>query len=112
MNSRVNKQSYRVLVFNPLKRLIGIFQSVTAASKAFGTTATNVHYACSGRSISCCNLYFRHLDDKVEVTFEDLGQLRLEEYDQLCGVTRKYYQTKAMNRTGMKYNKSTNKHED
>ena len=101
-----NKKSCRVLVFNPLKRFIAVFQSVTAASKAFNTTATNIHFACTGKSISCCNLYFRHLQDNLEVELEDFGKLRLEEYDKLCGVTRKYYPTKAMNRNGMKYNKT------
>jgi len=43
--------------------------------------------------------------DDIEVTFDDLGVLKLEEYDQLCGVERKIYKTKNMSRTGMKYKK-------
>ena len=101
-----NDKPKRILVFNPLKRLIAIFQSSLAAAKAFDIRPTSIHYVCTGECISSHNLYFRHLQDDVEVTFEDLGTLRLEEYDKLCGVERKYYSTKRMDRTGMKYNKN------
>lgn len=106
---RISSEPCRILVFNPLKRLIGIFQSSTAAAKAFNTRSQSIHYACTGRCISCQNMYFRHLQDNIEVTFDDLGVLRLEEYDDLCGVDRKVYRTKKMDRTGMKYNKQPKK---
>lgn len=99
----------RILVFNPLKRLIAIFQSSLAAAKAFDINPTSIHYASTGVCMSCHNLYFRHLQDDIEVTFEDLGTLRLEDYDKLCGVKRKYYTTKRMDRTGIKYNKKKEK---
>lgn len=107
MNKLSKTNYYRVLVFSPLKRLIGIFQSVTAAANAFNTSATNIHYACNGKSISCCNLYFRHFyEDKIDIdVFEDLGKLKLEEYDRLAGLTRKYYDNKDMTRKGMKHKK-------
>lgn len=95
----------RILVFNPLKRLIAIFQSSTAAARAFGIKPNTISCACSGELIACHNLYFRHLQDDIEVTFDDFGTLRVEEYDKLCGVERRYYKTKRMDRTGMKYNK-------
>lgn len=50
-------------------------------------------------------MYYRTLPDDIEITLDDLGVLRLEEYDQLCGVERKIYETKNMTRVGMKYNK-------
>ena len=92
-------------MFNPLKRLIAIFQSSTAAATAFGVSTVTIHDACTGRSISCCNLYFRHLyEDRIELDMlEDLGTLRLEDYDRLMGLERKYYQTREMSRIGMKY---------
>ena len=91
-----SKSTRRVLVFNPVKKLVAVYQSVTSAARTFQTTPTNVHFACVGKSISCCNLYFRHLSDDVEITLDDLGTLKLEDYDKLCGVTRKYYPTKSM----------------
>jgi hypothetical protein len=45
---------------------------------------------------------------------EDLGNLKLEEYDKLCGVERKVYPDSKMERKGMKYNNKqikTNKYE-
>lgn len=102
-----NKKSCLVLVFNPLKRLIAIYKSVSAVAQCFHTSATNVHLACTGGSISCCGVYLRHLDDKIEITFEDFGTLRLEEYDQMCGVKRTYYKTKDMTRRGTKYKSKT-----
>ena len=102
---RVSNKPSRILVFNSLKRLIAIFQSVSATAKAFNTSSQSIHYVCTGRCISCQGLYFRHLMDDIEVTFDDLGVLKLEEYDQLCGVERKIYKTKNMSRTGMKYKK-------
>lgn len=95
----------RVLVFNSCKRLIGIFHSSLATAKALETHTQSVHYACTGKCIALGKLYLRHLSDDVEVTFEDLGQLRLEEYDSLCGVERKVYPTNKMERKGMKYKK-------
>lgn len=100
-----NDKPTRILVFNPLKRLVGIFQSSFAAAKAFKIRPQSIHYASTGVCMSCNDLYFRHLKDDIEVTLEDLGTLRLEEYDKLCGVERRYYETRRMDRTGMKYKK-------
>lgn len=89
-------------MFNPLKRLVGIFASKSAAAKALGTSTVNIMYACDGTSISCRQLYFRELASNIELTFEDFHTLRLEEYDQLCGITRRYYITKDMSPSGKK----------
>ncbi len=95
----------QILVFNPLKRLIAVYSSLNSAASAFGVSAPNIHYACSGKCITCNNLYFRQLKNGVTVTFEDLGKLKLQDYDKLCGVERKYYKTGEITRKGMKYNK-------
>lgn len=105
MSNALSESHKRVLVFNPLKRLIAIFQSCTAVGAALHTSAVNVHNACTGKSISCCNLYVRYLyESEIEIDMtEDLGTLRLEDYDKLMGLERKYYRTKEMSRIGMKY---------
>ena len=103
--SKPNPKPCRILVFTPLKRLIAIFHSVNSAAKAFGANVQSIHYACTGTCIAAKGYYFRHLQDNIEVTLDDLGTLRLEEYDALCGVERKIYRTKKMNRIGMKYKK-------
>lgn len=93
----------RVLCFNSMKKLIGVFQSVNAAAKAFGINVQPIHYACTGQCISTQGYYFRHLSDDVEVSLDDLGTLRVDEYDELCGIKRKIYKNKSMSRAGMKY---------
>lgn len=103
MNNFSDINAKRVLVFNSCKRLVAIFQSSLAAAKALGAHTQSVHYACTGRCIALGKLYLRHLSDEIEITFEDLGKLRLEEYDSLCGVERKVYPTNKMERKGMKY---------
>jgi hypothetical protein len=97
----------QVLVFNSCKRFISIFYSALAAAKAFELHTQSIHYACTGRCIAAGKFYFRHLSDEIEITLEDLGNLKLDEYDQLCGVERKVYPNSKMERKGMKYNKQT-----
>jgi hypothetical protein len=94
-----------VLVFNEHKRFISVFHSTLAAAKMLKTHTQSIHYACTGRCIATNGLYFRQLPDEIEVTLEDLGSLKLDEYDKLCGVNRKVYPTSKMTRHGMKYNK-------
>ena len=95
----------RILVFNPRKNLVAIFHSGFAAAKAFNVHLQSIHYACSGHMISCNNLYFRYTADGIEVTEDDLGVLKLKEYDELCGKSHeyKYYSNTKMTRKGMKY---------
>lgn len=95
----------QILVFNSCKRLVSVFHSTLAAAKALGVHTQSIHYACTGRCIAVGKLYFRHLSDEIEITFEDLGKLKLGEYDELCGVERKVYPNSKMERKGMKYSK-------
>lgn len=100
-----SKFARRVLCFNPNKKLININQSAFAIAKAYNWNLSSIRAACTGKLIAYQNLYFRYLEDDIEVGFEDLGVLSLEEYDQLCGVNRKTFVTGRMDRKGMEYNK-------
>lgn len=102
MGNKLYDKRIRVLAFNPLKRLIAIFNSCTSAATALGTSTVNIYYACTGQSISACNLYFRFLDEsKVEIELlKNLGTLNLEDFDNLMGLKRRYYPTKDMRRLG------------
>lgn len=105
----INKTGSPILVFNPLKRLVGYFHSLTAMASAFGTTNSSIHQACVGNCISSCGLYVRFLAPDIEIEEADYGNLRLEDYDEMCGVTRVYYPNSSMSRKGMKYNKNKSK---
>lgn len=103
--TQIKKIGSPVLVFNPLKRLVAYFHSLTATASAFGTSNSSIHQACVGNCISSCGLYVRFLAPDIEIEESDYGNLRLEDYDQMCGVKRTYYPTADMSRKGMKYNK-------
>ena len=107
-------QPKRVLVFNSSKRLIAIVNSALAAGKISGVSPQSVYYACVGRNIAAGKHYYRHLPDDIEITMGDLGNLKLGEYDELCGITREVYPTNRMTRVGKKYNKTKKleKHEN
>lgn len=96
----------RVLQFNSTKKLVAVFSSLTAAAKTLEVSPAAVHYACSGKRISCKGAYFRSLNDNIELEWEDLGALTLQEYDDLCGEKRAVYPTKRFARAGKRYNKN------
>ncbi len=98
-------EARRILVFNSAKRLVAICQSVNATAEMFGVTTQAIFYVCSGKSISCNRYYFRHLEEDIEVTLDDLGTLNVQTYDQLCGKERPVYPNSKMSRKGMKYKK-------
>lgn len=102
---QASNNSKRVLIFNPLKRLVNVAQSAFAIAKANDWSVSSIRAACSGAMISYRKLYFRYLDDNIEISMEDLGTLTLEDYDKLCGIERKMYKDKTMSRNDMKYNK-------
>ena len=53
--------------------------------------------------MSCNNLYFRKLHGCIEITIDTLGNLNLKDYDAMCWLERKYYNTEKISRKGMKY---------
>lgn len=87
--------------------MIAVFRSETAAAKAFGVSSVSIHLAVTGKCISCNNLYFRKLYDCIEITIDTLENLNLKDYDAICELERKYYDTGKMSRKGMKYKKRT-----
>lgn len=99
------KEARRILVFNKMKRYVGLYQSIFATAKSLGVHPSSIRAACTGMSIVCKDQYFRYLQDDIQVTHDDLGVMTLQEYDQLCEVDRKTYPDKKLSRKGMKYTK-------
>jgi hypothetical protein len=100
----ITKEPKTILGFNAYKKLIAIYYSESEAAKLLDTHIQSVHYVCTGRCISVKRQYLRFLSNDVKVSFEDIGVLKLEKYDSLCGVKRKLYPNSRMERKGMKYN--------
>lgn len=107
------KPAKRVLMFNPRKNLIALFHSAIVAAKAMNSSTQAIHCACTGKTICSGRMYYRYVPEDIEITIEDMGTLTVEEFDSLCGVTRKVYGNTHMSRKGMKYNmiKKANGHE-
>ena len=79
------KEPKQVLVFNAAQVLIAITRSVRSAYELTGGNLQAISFACTGRFISTGGFYF-----------SDIGNLKLSDYDQLCGVTRKYHSVRKM----------------
>lgn len=92
------KDPKQVLVFNPAGTLIAIIRSVRSAYELTSGNLQAISFACTGRFISTGGFYFRHVDPNVEIEMSDLGTLKIEEYDRLCGVTRKYHPVRKLAR--------------
>lgn len=87
-----------VLVFNGQRKLIAIARSSVAIQALTGHTAAAIRKACSGEHVSSKGFYFRYIHEDVIVTLDDLNTLDLQEYDDLCEVTRDYYTVRQMSR--------------
>jgi hypothetical protein len=93
----------QVLVFNASRKLLAIVRSLHSAAELAGASPMSVSYCCTGKSIASNGYYFRYINPEVEVdTNEDLGALRIEEYDKLCGVKREYHTKGYMNNMRLK----------
>lgn len=90
------KEPKAVLVFNGTKILIGILRSINSASQLSGNSAQSISFACTGKYISTGGFYYRHLHQDIEVTFDDVDNLNLIDYDEMCGEKRKYHSLRGM----------------
>jgi len=95
--SRYNEPK-QVLIFNASRKLIALVRSLHSAAELAGSSPMSVSYCCTGKSIASNGYYFRYIDPEVEIsTNEDLGTLKVEEYDNLCGIERGYHTKEYMN---------------
>jgi hypothetical protein len=86
-----------VFVFNEHRILTGIMKSLYATSQAYRISAQTVSMCCTGRRISSNGYYFRHSDEGVRIDlYADIDNLTLEEYDELCGMDKRYHSTGEM----------------
>lgn len=109
--TRIWNKPQSVLIFNRWKTLVSIVSSVNEAAKMMKLHPGNISKVCKGQLMSLNSFYFRYIGDDIELELKDIGTLRLEDYDQLCGIDRTLYATSKMNRKNWKYKKRT-KNED
>ncbi|MDR2890569.1 MAG: hypothetical protein LBV18_03060 [Alistipes sp.] len=114
MTRRSNFQEPKiVLVFNNNRVLVAMHKSLNFASLAMRIPAQSISLCCLGDHISCYGYYFRHYEhDQVRIEpLEDLGTLRIEEYDGMCNVVRRYHEPREMSRRGVSAEKRRTKKE-
>ncbi|MBF0648681.1 hypothetical protein IR083_07600 [Dysgonomonas sp. GY75] len=98
MRRSVYNEPKQVLMFNASGRLIAIVRSLQSAAELAGSSPMCVSYCCTGKSIASNGYYFRYIHPEVEVSAnEDLGVLKIGEYDSLCGEKREYHTKGYMN---------------
>ncbi len=86
-----------VFVFNEHRVLTSVIKSLYSASQAYRISAQTISLCCTGKRISSNGYYFRHSDPNVRIDlYEDMDNLTVEEYDELCGVQKKYHSTSEM----------------
>lgn len=89
------KRPKQVLVFNGAYMLVAIVRSLHSAAELSGSNLQAISFCCTGKYAATGGYYFRHCGD-ADVPTSDLGKLKLQDFDRLCGVTRRYYSTRAM----------------
>ena len=87
-----------VLIFDRYKTLVSIARSIRSASLMTTYTPDVISLACVGKVIMYRKFYFRYIPYNVEIEISDLGKLKLDEYDRICGVDAKYYTIKEIKR--------------
>ena len=96
----------KLLIFNPKKVLVAVCPSLSSGAQMLKIpNKSSVHKAATGETISCSGLYFRYLPDDMELEFEDLGTLKLQEFDAICGEDRKLFKNSSMTRKGLRYSR-------
>lgn len=103
-----------VLVFNNQRVLVSMHKSLNLASQEMNIPAQSISLCCLGYHISCYGYYFRHYDpDIVLITPHiDMGNLRLEEFDTMSNLVRRYHDPKEISRRGISAVKRRNRKKD
>ncbi|MCS3182639.1 hypothetical protein NXU83_14015 [Bacteroides thetaiotaomicron] len=96
MGNNSFKSAQRVLIFDGTGRFVSRVGSMQAASKLSFVKPQSVSFACSGKYISAGGFYYRRENSNVKLEDEDWNNLKLAEYDKLCGEKRAYHSRKVM----------------
>ena len=85
-----------ILIFNGARVLIAIVRSLHCAAELTHENKSAIHNCCSGKSVRSGAYYYRQLHLDILLEMDDLDNLTLKEYDDLCGIKRKYISTRNM----------------
>ena len=85
-----------MLIFNGARVLVAIVRSLHSAAELTHENKSAIHNCCTGKSVRSGIYYYRQLHPDILLEMDDLDNLTLKEYDDLCGDQRKYISTKEM----------------
>jgi len=85
-----------VLIFNGARVLVAIVRSLHSAAELTRENKSAIHNCCTGKSVRSGAYYYRQLHPDILLEMDDLDKLTLKEYDDLCGIKRKYISTRKM----------------
>ena len=74
----------------------GDFRSLHCAAELTHENKSAIHNCCTGKSVRSGAYYYRQLHPDILLEMDDLDKLTLKEYDDLCGIKRKYISTRKM----------------
>ena len=86
----------KVLIFNGARVLVAIVRSLHSAAELTHENKSAIHNCCTGKSVRSGAYYYRQLHPDILLEMDDLDKLTLKEYDDLCGIKRKYISTRKM----------------
>ena len=86
----------KVLIFNGARVLVAIVRSLHCAAELTHENKSAIHNCCTGKSVRSGAYYYRQLHPDILLEMDDLDNLTLKEYDDLCGIKRKYISTRKM----------------
>ena len=86
----------KVLIFNGARVLVAIVRSLHCAAELTHENKSAIHNCCTGKSVRSGAYYYRQLHPDILLEMDDLDKLTLKEYDDLCGIKRKYISTRKM----------------
>ena len=86
----------KVLIFNGARVLVAIVRSLHSAAELTHENKSAIHNCCAGKSVRSGAYYYRQLHPDILLEMDDLDKLTLKEYDDLCGIKRKYISTRKM----------------
>ena len=78
------------------KGVVAIVRSLHCAAELTHENKSAIHNCCTGKSVRSGAYYYRQLHPDILLDMDDLDNLTLKEYDDLCDVKRKYISTRKM----------------
>lgn len=100
-NQQQLENNTQVLAFDCQYHLCAIFRSISEAATLSGAIRQSIIKAVYGDIISVKGRYWRAVPKDIEIEPDDLGQLSLFDFDEMCGIDRKIYGTRDMRKSSV-----------